>query len=42
MFISEREELREEFKKKYCVVRSYMICTVRAIKLKIIILFNIK
>jgi hypothetical protein len=32
MFVSEREELREEFK-KYCVVRSFMICTVRVITL---------
>jgi hypothetical protein len=41
MFISEREESREEFK-KYCVVRSFMISAVRVIRLKIFILFNIK
>jgi hypothetical protein len=41
MFIYELEELREEFK-KFCVVRSFMICTVRVSKLRIIILFNVK
>jgi hypothetical protein len=31
MFISDREELREDFK-KYCVVRSFMICAVTVIR----------